>query len=199
MEQAKIKILIEGYAKEEKGIEFASSTATLIQSNNLNIIVDPGMDRKGLLAGLAVQGLKLEQIDFVILTHTHIDHCLLAGIFENAKVLDDEMVYCFDGRIFERPNSELGENIEILKTPGHDPFHCSVLVKTEDLGKVIIAGDVFWWGEDEEQKTDKESLLNHEDPYMKNKEQLLVSRKKALELADYIIPGHGKMFKVKKL
>ena len=33
---------------------------------------------------------------------------------------------------------------------------------------------------------------------MKNRKQLLTSRKKVLEIADYIIPGHGKMFKVKR-
>jgi len=63
---------------------------------------------------------------------------------------------------------------------------------------VAIVSDVFWWSDEEEQKTDKESLMNHEDPYMKNKEELMESRKKVLEIADYIIPGHGKMFKVEK-
>ena len=61
-----------------------------------------------------------------------------------------------------------------------------------------MAGDVFWWWDNEEQKTDKESLMARKDPYVKNKEQLNESRKKVLEIADYIIPGHGKMFKVEK-
>ena len=49
-----------------------------------------------------------------------------------------------------------------------------------------------------EQKTDKDVLMKHEDPYVKNKEELTNSRKKVLEIADYIIPGHGKMFKFEK-
>ena len=40
---AKTKILVKGYAKEIDGEEHASSTATLIQENGLNIIVDPGI------------------------------------------------------------------------------------------------------------------------------------------------------------
>ena len=40
--------------------------------------------------------------------------------------------------------------------------------------------------------------MNHKDPYMKNEKQLMESRNKILEIADYIIPGHGKMFKVEK-
>jgi len=191
----KIKVLIKGYAKEIDKEEFASSTTTLIQDNNLNIIVDPGMDRKALLDGLTKEGLKPEDINFVILTHTHLDHSLLAGIFENAKILDDSGIYSFDGKIGEHKGRIPNTDIEIIKTPGHDQFHCSVLVNTDDLGKVVIAGDVFWWADEEKQKTDKQSLLEHKDPYVKDEKALRESREKILEIADYIIPGHGEMFK----
>jgi len=195
---AEVKILIEGYVKEENGSEFASSTTTLIQENGLNIIVDPGMNRKMLLEALKKENLSTPDINYVILTHYHLDHSLLAGIFENAKILDDGEIYSWNGKIESHDGKVPGTSIEIIKTPGHDLFHCSVLAKTEKFGKVVIAGDVFWWSDKEEQKTNKESLLKHEDPYAKNKEQLTESRKKVLEIADYIVPGHGKMFKVGK-
>jgi len=195
---AKIKILVEGYAKEIDGEEFASSTTTLIQDADLNIVVDPGMDRKLLVSALKKENLSLNQIDYVILTHTHLDHSLLAGIFENAKILDNNDIYFFDGKIGEHEGKVPNTEIQIIKTPGHDQFHCSVFVNTEDLGRIIIAGDVFWWADNESQKTDKQSLLEHKDPYVKDIGALDESRKKILELADYIIPGHGKMFKVEK-
>jgi len=195
---SKVKILIQGYAREKGGEEFASSTAILIKDSNLNIIVDPGMDRKLLLSALNKENLSLDQIDYVILTHTHLDHSLLAGIFENAKILDNNDIYSFNGNIGEHKGKVPNTDIEIIKTPGHDQFHCSVLVKTEDLGKVIIAGDVFWWADKEEQKTDKQSLLEHKDPYVKNLKSLKESREKILDIADYIIPGHGKMFRSNK-
>jgi len=194
---AEVKVLIKGYAREIDGKEFASSTTTLIQDGKLNIVVDPGMDRKALLAALKKEDLSLDQINYVILTHNHLDHSLLTGIFENAKILDDSDIYSFDGQIDEHEGKIPNTNIEIIKTPGHDQFHCSVLVNTEEFGKVIIAGDVFWWADDEEQKTDRKSLLEHKDPYVKNKGELEKSRKKILELADYIIPGHAGMYKVK--
>lgn len=192
---SKINVLVRGYAKEINKEEFASSTTTLIQDNNLNIIVDPGMDRKALLDGLLKEELRIEDINFVILTHTHLDHSLLAGIFKNAKILDNSDIYSFNGKIEEHEGRLPNTDIEIIKTPGHDQFHCSVLVKTKDLGKVIIAGDVFWWADEEEQKTDKQSLLEHKDPYVKDEKTLRESREKILEVADYIIPGHGEMFK----
>ena len=195
---AEVKILIEGYSRTEGDAEAASCTTTLIKENNLNIIVDPGMNRKLLLSALKKENLSVKDINYVILTHTHIDHCLLAGIFENAIILDDISSYTFDGKIRGHDGKVPGTDIEIIKTPGHDQFHCSIVVDTKDLGKVVIAADVIWWQDDEEQKTDRESIMNHIDPYMKNEKQLIESRNKILEIADYIIPGHGKMFKVKK-
>jgi len=195
---AKVKILIEGYAREEDSTEFASSTTTLIQEVDLNIIVDPGMNRELLLEALRKENLSPDEINYVILTHYHLDHSLLAGVFEKAKILDDGDIYSWDGKIESHGGKVPGTDIKIIKTPGHDMFHCSVLVPTEDFGKIVIAGDIFWWRDNEKQKTDKESLINHKDPYVKNEEALINSRKKVLDIADYIIPGHGKMFKVKK-
>lgn len=192
---AKIKVLIKGYAKEINKEEFVSSTTTLIQDKGVRVVVDPGMDRGALLEGLLKEELKPEDIKFVIVTHTHLDHSLLAGIFENAKILDNSDSYSFNGKIGEHEGGVPNTDIEIIRTPGHDQFHCSVLVDTEDLGKVVIAGDVFWWVDEEEQKTDRQSLLEHKDPYVKDEKALRESREKILEVADYIIPGHGEMFK----
>ena len=192
-----VKILILGYAKKIKDGWLASSTVTFIESNQKKIIIDPGCNRKKLLEELSKNNLKIEDIDFVILTHNHIDHILLAGIFKNAKILDNSEIYTNDKQIGHN-NKIPGTDIEIIESPGHDMFHCSVLVNDEKFGKVVVGGDLFWWEDNEEQKTDKESLIKHNDPYVKNEEESINSRKKILEIADYIIPGHGEMFKVIK-
>ena len=83
---AEVKVLIEGYAREEGDFELASSTTILIRNKDLKIIVDPGMNRKLLLEELGKENLPPKDINYVILTHTHLDHCLLTGIFENANV-----------------------------------------------------------------------------------------------------------------
>jgi len=194
----KIKILINGYAKEIGGVEYASSSVTLIREHNLNILVDTGMNRKLLLNSLKKEGLTPKDINFVVLTHTHIDHCLLAGIFENARILDDSSIYSFDGKITEHQKKIPGADIEIVSTPGHDQSHCSVLISTDKYGKVVIAGDLFWWSDKDKQSVDKKSLLTLNDPYVKDKKSLDKSRKKILKIANYIIPGHGKPFKVLK-
>jgi len=192
----KAKILIEGYAKDIDGVEYASSSAVLITDNNNNIIVDPGANRELLINKLKEEGLSIEDINIVLLTHTHLDHSLLVGMFNKAKVYDDGAIYEMDSKALEH-NGTIGKNIEILSTPGHDQFHMSVLIKNTDKGNIVVSGDVFWWLDEEEQITDKESLINKEDPYVKDKEALKNSRIKIIELADYIIPGHGKPFKNK--
>ena len=193
----KLKVLIEGYAKEKNGVEVASCSTTLLRENNLNIIVDPGMNRALLLESLKKEGLATSDIDYIVVTHTHLDHCFLVGIFENAKVLDNDSVYSSDG-IISSHNGKIPEtDIEIIKTPGHDQFHCSVLADTQEFGRVIMAGDVFWWRTGDIQETSEDDLLHRVDPYMKNETQLTESRKLILKTADYVVPGHGKMFKIK--
>lgn len=194
----KIKVLIEGYVKEDNGVELASSSTTLLQETGLNIIVDPGMDKPLLLEKLKNENISPENINYVVLTHTHLDHCLLAGIFENAKVLDNDSIYSPKGEIVPHDGKIPGTEIKIIKTPGHDQFHCAAVVNTEKFGRVAVVGDVFWWRTGETQETDPEILIQRNDPYVKNEAQLTESRKKVLEVADYIIPGHGKMFKVTK-
>ncbi len=194
---AEVKVLVEGYAREEDDAEFASCTVTLIQDNGKNIIVDPGMDKNLLLEALEKENLKPEDIDFVVLTHMHPDHILLTALFESAVVVDISETFSFSGKIKSHDGKVPGTSIELIKTPGHDPGQCSVVADT-DKGKVVIASDLFWWTDDAEQKTGRESLMSLEDPYMKDKDALMKSRKEVLEIADYIIPGHGKMFKVEK-
>ena len=108
----KVKILIEGYAREEKDYVAASSTSVLIKDGKLNIIVDPGMNRKFLMNALKKENLMPKDINYVILSHYHLDHSLLTGIFENAKVLYADDIYGFEDKIaLAIENSSLLNNL----------------------------------------------------------------------------------------
>lgn len=186
----KAKILIQGYAKKIENGWLASSTVTLVYSNNKKIIIDPGCNREKLIEELSKNGLSLADIDFVLLTHSHTDHTLLKGIFENAKVLDNKIIYDNDKQV-EHDNKIPETDLEIVQTPGHSNDHCSLIVKTDE-GIYVVAGDVFWWMDNEEQKVD----INRPDQaHPADMRKLIESRKKILDIADYVIPGHGKVFK----
>ena len=190
-----VKVLIEGYAKERENGWVASSSVTLVRAGDKVIVVDPGCNRKRLLEELENNDLKTSEIDFVLLTHSHADHGLLAGIFENAKVMTVEEIYDGDNQI-NHDNIIPGTDLGIIQTQGHCPEHCSLVVPTAE-GVYVVAGDVFWWMDDEVQvlELEKEDWAH---PAEVNAENLIESRKRILGIADYVIPGHGKMFKIKK-
>jgi len=192
----KVSVLVEGYAREWGGSGWeVSSSVVLVEGDKYKIICDPGINLELLSKGLEKEGLKYTDIDYVFLTHTHIDHSYGMALFSKAKVLDFLSIYERDtedlhgGEIF-------GTNIKIIATPGHTVDHCSLMVPVKN-GVNIVAGDTFWWAEDEEQKIDEHSLLTKKDPIRGVDQKILLeSRKKILEIADFIIPGHGKMFEV---
>lgn len=194
----KVTILIEGYAKKHEDYELASSSTTLIETGGKHVIVDPGMNKVLLLDALEKRHLSPADINFVLLTHSHLDHILLCSLFENAQIFGEKYFHTPDGKIYESEEIFHDLDIDILSTPGHDAADKTFFVETEEYGVVAICGDVFFWTEENEQKTDRKSLLNLPDPYLKDKKVLLESRKKILEIADYIIPGHGKPFAIKK-
>jgi len=187
-----IDILIEGYATLTETGWVASGTTTLITTDNgAKIIVDPGCNRDLLLQRLAERGLAVDDIDYVFITHHHVDHAMNMGIFPKAKVIDEEAVYSQDHAtegVEEIPDTD----ITVIKTPGHEYAHAALIVPTKD-GIVVVAGDNFWWTTDEKQEID----VNKKDDFAEKMDELIASRKKILDIADFIIPGHGKMMKTK--
>lgn len=192
-----IKVLVKGYARQTEEGWRASSTCCYIESAGWKIITDPGCNRTALLEALARENLTTKSIDFVFLSHGHPDHTLLAGIFENARYItwDAHLLYSGDTmKVFDK--NILGPHIEIIETPGHVPEHLSLMITTKKE-KTAIAGDVFWWTDDEPQDTG----IEKPDPYHPsemNHGQLIDSRKRLLRYANVIIPGHGNVFRVSK-
>ena len=143
-----------------------------------------------MIAGLKREKLKPSNIDYVFLTHYHLDHVLQASVFTKAKILDGTMIY-EDDRETEYGETIPGTSIGVISTPGHADELASLLAQTEK-GNIMIASDNFWWIKSERQEID----INKQDMFANNIERLKESRKKILKMADYVIPGHGKMMKV---
>ena len=194
---AKISVLIEGYAdlKEISGVYKHNCTVVLIETENKKIIFDPGLDRNALLESLEKQKLKVEDITHVFLSHNHIDHCLLMGIFPQAKVCTSVHFYNESGYGKMTP-SILGTEVQIVHTPGHLENHYCLIVVNEKKQKVLIAGDLWWWAVNEEQKVDTISLINKEDSFGKDLDRTKKTRENIIQKVDIVIPGHGKTFKI---
>ncbi|HHH77753.1 MAG TPA: MBL fold metallo-hydrolase, partial [Thermoplasmatales archaeon] len=108
-----LKVIVEGYAKEiENGWE-ANSTTTLIENEGNFIIVDPGMEEATLKNALVAEGLAAGDVDYVFLTHYHLDHILNVGMFRNAVLADG--YYMYEGmKGTSHGTSPFGDGIEIM-------------------------------------------------------------------------------------
>jgi glyoxylase-like metal-dependent hydrolase (beta-lactamase superfamily II) len=186
-----VKVLIQGYAQKlPDGRWNATSTTTLVRSEGKNVIIDPGEFPEALQTALEKEHLQVSDIDYVVSSHSHQDHRKASSLFPKEKIYEPF-------KILKKIPDDLiipGTFIKVIYTPGHVDKHIAFLVNTTE-GKCAIAGDVFWWEDNEEQKTDIASLLEHIDPVTKDQKVLTESRKKLLSMADYVIPGHGKVFR----
>jgi len=180
-----INIALEGYArKTDKNRYIASSTCVLIEAPGCKILTDPGIDPL-LPEALKKLGLKPEMINVVFLSHRHADHIENRRLFPCARTINGWS--CESGLI-------RGTDVRIVDTPGHLKKHAALILDCQ--GKSFaVAGDVFWWEDGQQPKMDRKSLMDLPDPFARDWAALLASRKKLLDTADYIIPGHGRLFK----
>lgn len=151
-----------------------------IKGPKLNILVDGGETAAGMQAhgfpavpvvsgakpdadpvtpGLAKIGLTPKDIDLVILTQLHFDHCALSSMFTKAKfvVQRTELQSAlynpptatkifFNKSLFSNldmlvldGDAKITDGVWVLYTPGHSPGGQSVVVDTQQ-GRVIISG-----------------------------------------------------------
>jgi glyoxylase-like metal-dependent hydrolase (beta-lactamase superfamily II) len=121
------------------------SNSYLICSSDVNILVDTGRESsfRELQKKIGCLNLKLENIDFLILTHTHYDHCQNAFAIKgltNCKIMmsEKEAEFCEHGftplpkgtfpitRIISNFGSRIGK-----RSFGYKPFTADMLVKDE--------------------------------------------------------------------
>lgn len=78
-----------------------------------------------------------------------------------------------------------------MASPGHTPDCVSVIVENcEGYGKVAIAGDLF------EKEEDIKDQLVWQSAGSFDKDKQRQNRYKISQVADYIIPGHGPLFRM---
>ncbi|BES97661.1 Metallo-beta-lactamase superfamily [Nesidiocoris tenuis] len=135
-------------------------------------------------------------IQFVISTHGHSDHVGNNNLFLSARHIVGRCI-SYRTTYFDEPFSRGDEyvidpeSLRVISTPGHTLACVTVLVKTDE-GLVAIAGDLF------------EKLEDVYNEYVwlgagsENPDLQRHNRAKIIQLADYIIPGHGPRFKVTK-
>jgi len=167
----------------------ARSSVTLIKTERGWIIVDTGQvgDEEEILKALVDLGLEKSDIDIIVNTHSHPDHCANNRLFSQAKT-----IYPKDGEL-------IAPGVRALVTPGHSPDSISVVVDAtiqqgDEMAptsrRVVIAGDAL------------PTLGNFQKrvpPAVHYDRALAVaSMNKIIEMADMVIPGHDRPFSVRE-
>ncbi len=187
-------------------------SVTLITSPVL-ILFDTGFytDRSELLNNLHNIGYSPEQIEVVVLSHLHYDHCLNASLFPNAEfiVSVDEVKYALSEQGYSRRDVNIIDSVQYfldtlrikqikggeviakgittLLTPGHTPGGLSLCIKEEHGGRtIVIAGDSI--------KNGREAILGEASMVFGSKDEARQSIHEVLALGDLIIPGHDRPF-----
>jgi len=165
------------YTKYQGEIYEAALKPLLVITDTEKILIDTGIGElpekhrrfhtikrkpgQALQAQLQTHGLKPEDIDIVINTHLHFDHCGNNASFPNAKfyVQEDELRYAYAPDRFQkaaylreffdieaeytpvRGRHRITDEIVLIRTPGHSVGHQSVIVRKGERNHVYC-GDV---------------------------------------------------------
>ncbi|VDO22328.1 unnamed protein product [Haemonchus placei] len=174
---------------------------TLVRSVNKNILIDCGDPWNGgeILQKLSSLGLGTEdrgpsakyqlgeQIHVVVVTHGHIDHCGNLSLFKHATLfmggdVASEGTY---STIPEDSSVTLAPNVELLRSRGHTDHDIIVVVNNTERGRIVISGDIFECANDD-------NIWKEVSRYPDLQEK---SRSEIEDIAEWIVPGHGFMFK----
>ncbi|XP_068626856.1 metallo-beta-lactamase domain-containing protein 1 [Battus philenor] len=193
---SEVIVLYDGYSKMSSSNEMtANCTCSLIKGID-NIIVDSmtAWDSDKIISGLKTHGLAPEDINYVVSTHGHSDHIGNNNLFLKAKhivgfsISFKDKYYIFP---FEKGEEyAINDSVKVIPTPGHTLSDVTVLVKSLQNENIAITGDLFEKYEDIE-----DSSIWLEAGSEDNIRQLR-NRSKIIDIADWIIPGHGPKFKV---
>ncbi|MGD2249320.1 MAG: MBL fold metallo-hydrolase [Candidatus Methanofastidiosia archaeon] len=193
------------YAKKLAFGGTGGSTVTLIQGEK-NVLVDTGFERslheesinekrnhEILTYLLQRHNVSPKDIDTVIFTHLHQDHTGNYALFPRATL--GMSAYCCEKCLLPHSEplqngEEIMDKVSVFYTPGHTKGHLSVKIDLEDT--IVIAGDAIV---SLPYLLQKKHWCYNPDYYSDQKSSESVQ--KILEIADFIIPGHGSIFKNK--
>ncbi|HHY46935.1 MAG TPA: MBL fold metallo-hydrolase [Firmicutes bacterium] len=204
-----VEKLLSGFpGRADRGF-FGWSNVYLLKGERLALF-DTGFytDRAELLIELEKRSIAPGDIDMVILSHLHYDHCINLALIPGAEVLlsPRELEYARgecrekgDIYIVDYPDSLLAgrtlrlaeegtlvmDGVVLMETPGHTPGCISAVAETPD-GPVVLAGDAI--------KNGWEVMNNTPTMAFVGIDMARKSMKRILDTGGIIIPGHDRAF-----
>jgi N-acyl homoserine lactone hydrolase len=184
-----VRILREGHIVREGGrIVDASSTVTLIESGRQYVIIDTGSlsELEELQRAMKEVSLDPGDVDTVVNTHLHMDHCGGNDLFPRAVFKAHELENPPLGTLRVREGDVVAEKVSVMDTPGHTAGSVTILVDAER--RYAICGDAV---------PTKASYDAGVPPAIHIDRRLAIqSMSRIFSWADVAIPGHDAPFDV---
>ena len=192
MKDIEVKVLCEGrIVREGKAILEAHSSVTMVTWPEHIMIVDTSDAdyRPRVIDALSANEVDPDQVDIVVNTHLHPDHCANNDLFAYAI----QMVHEWEGPdrrfVSVTKDHELYPGIALVHTPGHTPGTMSVFVEAER--RYAIVGDAI---------PTLENVRRWVPPGIADDgEAALRSMRKIVSFADVVVPGHDSPFAVDRI
>jgi N-acyl homoserine lactone hydrolase len=181
---AKVDVLCEGMIRRDgKVVLEAHSSSTLVRTDRHILVVDTSStsNRSKLISALERLKVPPEDVDTVVITHDHHDHCENNDLFPKAKVIMFSSEPEHEGE--ETP---IDPSARLVRTPGHTPGSVSLFVEAER--RYAIVGDAL---------PIKDNFLKWVPPGVNyDPEKALRSMKRIVDWADVVVPGHDAPFEI---
>ncbi|XP_061708671.1 metallo-beta-lactamase domain-containing protein 1 [Cydia pomonella] len=193
---SEVTVLYEGYSNMTGKDQMTANCSCTLITGTHNVVVDTmtAWDSQKIITALQKHNVSPDDINYVVSTHGHSDHIGNNNLFLNAKHIVGFSV-SFREQYYMHPFDKgeeyvINDSVKVIPTPGHTLSCVTVLVTTAEGRVVAICGDLFENYED----IDNPNVwleAGSDDPVQQMKNRL-----KVIEVANWIIPGHGAKFHV---
>ena len=207
---ANLDVLTYGFAFVSDQGSFGWSTVSLLTVGTRRMLIDtgPASRRANLVGALTSHSIEPEEIDTVILTHLHWDHCQNTDLFGNARVVvhpreidyaknpnrGDRSAASYIADMLDKMRVEpatdgdlIADGVSVIDTPGHTKGHISVLLEGGGE-RVLVAGDAL----------PDSGTVRRKLPYnvFWDVDDAAESVEKMLDASHVFYPGHDRPFRV---
>lgn len=188
-EGIQVKVLCEGrIVRDGKTILEAHSSVTMVTWPEHIMIVDTSdaAYRPRLIDALSANEVDPDQVDIVVNTHLHSDHCANNDLFRYAVQMVHEKEGPDSRFVPVTEDQELYPGIMLVHTPGHTPGTMAVFVEADR--RYAVVGDAI---------PTFENVRRWVAPgIVSDGDAALRSMKKIVSFADVVVPGHDNPFEV---
>ncbi|CAI5454555.1 unnamed protein product [Caenorhabditis angaria] len=195
-----VQQLVQGNIERiNQGMNLTSSVSLVYDAGHYIVVDSPSAtdvaSKEIMLQGIGANKISPGEVQYVVTTHGHPDHFGQGNFFPNARHFFGSYEYSdtnfISTELHTKDIMQLTKNVQLWNTPGHTAQDVSIIVHNVSChGVIAVVGDLFY----HEQDANEPNGVWFQEAW--NPIIGKINRNKILCYANYVVPGHGKMFRV---